>query len=67
MHRLARAFADRTYHIICWTSHVAAQCVMYRSSTSYTMRCPPVRGYDPRALASGLAYVQSDKHGITIL
>ena len=40
---------------------------MYRSSTSYNMRCPPVRGYDPQALASGLSYVQSDKHGITIL
>ena len=26
----------------------------------------PVRGDNPRALASGLAYVQVDKHGITI-
>ena len=34
---------------------------------SYTMGCPPVRGDNPRALASGLAYVQVDKHGITIL
>ena len=33
---------------------------------SYTMGCPPVRD-DPRALASGLSYVQVDKHGITIL
>ena len=31
------------------------------------MGCPPVRGDNPRALASGLAYVQVDKHGITIL
>ena len=34
---------------------------------SYTMGCPPVRGDNPRALASGLSYVPVDKHGITIL
>ena len=34
---------------------------------SYTMGCPPVRGDNPRALASGLSYVQVDKHSITIL
>ena len=26
-------------------------------SSSYTMACPPVRGENPRALASGLSYV----------
>ena len=31
------------------------------------MDCPPVRGDNPRALASGLSYVRVDKHGITIL
>ena len=31
------------------------------------MGCPPVRGDNPRALASGSSYVQVDKHGITIL
>ena len=36
-------------------------------SNSYTMGCQPVRGDNPRALASGLSYVQVDKHGITIL
>ena len=36
-------------------------------SNSYTMGCPPVRGDNPRALASGLSYVQVDKHSITIL
>ena len=36
-------------------------------SNSYTMGCPPVRGDNPRALASGLSYVQVDKHGITNL
>ena len=29
------------------------------------MGCPPVRGDNPRASASGLSYVQVDKHGIT--
>ena len=33
---------------------------------SYTMGCPPVLGDNPRALESGLSYVQVDKHGITI-
>ena len=31
------------------------------------MACPPVRGDNPRALASGLSYVQVAKHGITFL
>ena len=30
------------------------------------MRFPSVRGDNPRALASGLSYVQVDKHCITI-
>ena len=34
---------------------------------SYTMGCPPVRGDNPRALASGLSYVQVEKHGMPIL
>ena len=38
-----------------------------QSRNSYTMGCPPVRGDNPRALASGLSYVHVDKHGITIL
>ena len=36
-------------------------------SNSYAMGRLPVRGDNPRALASGLSYVQVDKHGITIL
>ena len=31
------------------------------------MGCPPVHGDNQQALASGLSYVQVDKHGITIL
>ena len=31
------------------------------------MGCPPVRGDNPRALVSGLSYVQVDKHGNIIL
>ena len=33
----------------------------------YTMGCPPVRGDNPRALASGLSYVQVDNNGLAIL
>ena len=42
-------------------------CRQLGLSNSYTMACPPVRGDNPRALASGLSNVQVDKHGITIL
>ena len=38
-----------------------------RLCNSYIMVCPPVRGDNPQALASGLSYVQVDKDGITIL
>ena len=31
----------------------------------YTMGCPPVRGDNPRAVASGLYYVQVGNHDIT--
>ena len=31
------------------------------------MGCPPVRGDNPPALATGLSYVQVDKDGTTIL
>ena len=40
---------------------------MFTLSNSYTIGCPPVHGDNPRALASGLSYVQVDKHDITIL
>ena len=30
------------------------------------MGCPPVHGDNPRALASGISYVQVDKHDITV-
>ena len=36
-------------------------------SNSYTIGCPPVRGDNSRALASGLSYVQADKHGTTYI
>ena len=42
-----------------------AQCLIKTTkiwilSNSYTMGCPPVSGDNPRALASGLSYVQAD-------
>ena len=39
----------------------------YVIRNSYTLGCPPVHGDNPRALASGLSYLQVDKHGMTIL
>ena len=39
---------------------------MRKISNSYTMGCLPVRGDNPRALVSGLSYVQVDKHSINI-
>ena len=33
------------------------------NTCSYAMGCSPVREDNPRALASGLSYVQVDKHG----
>ena len=42
-------------------SLISRRCI----SNSYT-GCPPVLGDNPRALASGLSYVQVVKHGITI-
>ena len=47
--------------------HFTALLFLLLLSNSYTMGCPPVRGDNPRALASGLSYVQVDKHGVTIL
>ena len=37
-----------------------------RLCNSYTMGCPPLRGDNPRALASGLSYVQVVKHSMNI-
>ena len=42
--------------VICW-----------KQLKYHTIDCPPVRVDNPRALASGLSYIQVDKHGITIL
>ena len=55
--------------VLCLTCHQqidheiymlnAVYCLIQLSS-SYTMGCPHVRGDNPRALASGLSYVQVD-------
>ena len=42
-------------------------CKTDKVNNNYTMGCPPVRGDNPQALASGLSYVQVNKHGIIIL
>ena len=51
----------------CWQLSLEKRELAAFLCNSYTMGCPPVRGDNPRALASGLSYVQVDKHGITIL
>ena len=40
--------------------HVSELVPWYIYIYIYTMGCPPVRGDNPRALASGLSYVQVD-------
>ena len=42
----------------CGIRLILVKLVILRNS--YTMGCPPVRGDNPRALASGLSYVQVD-------
>ena len=42
---------------ICKTVHLYFKVII---SNGYTMGCPPVRGDNPRALASGLSNVQVD-------
>ena len=49
--------------IVCQCSRLGDSRI--QRVNSYTMGCPPVRGGNPRALASGLSNVQVDKHGIT--
>ena len=62
MSGLSHVLTHKPYHSLSIAS--AGICEI---SNSYTMGCPPVRGDNTRALASGLSYVQVDKHGITIL
>ena len=57
--------------IVTWVCELRLESgiwhLIWHISISYTMGCPPVRGDNPRASASGLSNVQVDKHGITIL
>ena len=59
-HTPAWAFGPRLGH-----SFIRGMCAN-AIRNSYTMSCSPVCVDNPRALASGLSYVQVDKHGITI-
>ena len=62
-----------TLHNVTLTSQKPCQhknkCNCSETSNGYTIGCLHVHvcGDNPRALASGLSYVQVDKHGITIL
>ena len=51
----------------CYDVYNNVAYIMTKLCNSYTMGCPPVRGDNPRALASGLSHVQVDERGITIL
>ena len=48
-----------------WYNYTSGDLAYYKIINVYTMACPPVRGDNPQALASGLSYVQVDKLGIT--
>ena len=50
-----------TRGVVSFTSKIYDLC------NDYAMACSPVRGDNPRALASGISYVQVDKYGINIL
>ena len=56
------------YTIRCNTNEIAGgYALIYQICDSYAMGCLPLRGDNPLALASGLSYVQVDKHRINIL
>ena len=51
-----------------YLSNISWWCMCMSATCNInTMGCSPVRGDNPRALASGLSYLPVDKHGITIL
>ena len=59
--------------ILCDTVHLFVNAIssglhlVIASAFGLFLACPHVRGDNPRALASGLSYVQVGKHGLTIL
>ena len=62
--------AARHQRLLCGNEFTSAHLqtknlMLIELSNSHTTGCPPVRGDNPRALASGLSYVQVGKHGIT--
>ena len=61
--------ADQTALLLfaCSKLTTDSKAELQKPTYCYTMGCPPVRGDNPRALASGLCYVHMDKHGISIL
>ena len=75
LYRLTQDYLMSVLYSLIFTRHghgtrrllLSLVSVLHMLCYSYTMGCLPVRGDNPRALASGLSYVQVDKHGITIL
>ena len=64
MYKVSELENKLKFHLPC---HVKFFISNICNSYMYTMGCQPVRGDNPRAKASGLSYVQVDKHGVTIL
>ena len=57
-------------HVIsCFLHPFIVQVIVtiYTCKNNFSMGCPAVRGDNPRALASGLSFIQVDKHGVTII
>ena len=66
-HKTEQKHKRSTKEVPPWNAFEPAQPSLQNLSKSYTMGCPPVRGDNPRALASGLSPVQVHSHGLTIL
>ena len=63
-----KQFGSRSGLTFLFASKLCAKIINRQQlSNSFTMGCPPVRGDNLQALASGLSSVKVDKHGITIL
>ena len=57
-----KAYGTGTHVIvISWAVPVSGYVKAYGIGNGYAKGCPPVRVDNPRALASGLSYVQVDK------
>ena len=47
-------------YLMSEVTRLSGLSILTRNTCSYTMDCPPVHENHPRALTSGLSYVQAD-------